>query len=583
MAFQVHWKMFSSVLLRMPKVNLMHRSLWLLLWLDMRSSVRSLMRGKRSWRKLGMVLMVLLFVGMIAMGQWANVRMAAVSGRSQFESMQQLRFGQAMPFWALIYLLAAWLTAAADRGLVMRPAEIHFLVAGPFSTHEILTLSLVRLGYRALISAMVLTAVGFAYMPNVLAGFVGIWMVLTVSLLVGMIVSLAARNALPGIVRMLRRALSAIALAALLAIVIQSVQTLNMRGADIDFSRVAAQASETDVGRIVLPPVAWLFAPLQQREFWPVVPLQLLVRLPLLALLVLLMYALGGAFGEAATERTDRAIARRQAALRSGTAVQSGWVRRLSFPMFGRWGGIGSVAWLEMTQALRLLPRFMLYTVAIVTLILVLPLLMQGERMEGLSGLIWLAGLTSYADFLMLLQLPVGFLGPVSHRIMFKQLPMPAWRIVLGALAGPLLPVMMTHLMTGLLFLGLLRDQTIHVLAVWLTLVPAAFVLAATINLLGLWNIIKPRALQQRDALAAGRAMLSVWLFAALTMPSLLLAGLGAWLASLVLDTLPGYLLGAAAGLIVASAVLVWLLAIFFERWHPEAGISDEEETELNR
>ncbi len=256
-------------------------------------------------------------------------------------------------------------------------------------------------------------------------------MVLTVSLLVGMIVSLAARNALPRLVRVLRRVISALALLGLIAIVVQSVQSLNARGEPIDFSRVAAQASQTDVGRVVLPPVAWLFAPLQQSTFWPTVPMQIMVRLPVLGLLVLLMFALGGAFGEAATERTDRALARRQAALRSGTTVQSGWVRRLALPSFGRWGGVGSVAWLEMTQSLRLLPRFMLYTAAIVTMILVLPLVMQGERMEGTSGLIWLAGLTNYADFLMLLQLPVGFLGPVSHRMMYKQLPLPAWRIAL--------------------------------------------------------------------------------------------------------------------------------------------------------
>ena len=561
----------------------MHKALWLLLWLDMRSGIRGLTRGKRSWRKGGMMLMVVLFVGMIAIGQWVAVQANQAGGTSAFESVQRLRFGQAMPFWALVYLLAAWLTAAADRGLVMRPAEIHFLVAGPFQTHEILTLNLVRLAYRALISSLVLTAVGFAYMPNVLSGFVGIWMVLTVSLLVGMIVSLAARNALPGLVRGLRKVISALALVLLVVIVIQSVQALNARGDDIDFSKVAAQASRTSAGQIVLPPVAWMFAPLQQATFWPVVPLQFLVRLPVLAVMVVLMYALGGAFGEAATERTDRAIQRRQAALRSGTAVQSNWVRRLTVPRFGRWGGAGSVAWLEMTQSLRLLPRFILYTTAIVTLILVLPLVMQGQRMEGSSGLVWLAGLTTYADFLMLLQLPVGFLGPASHRMMFKQLPLPAWRIALGALAGPLLPVMVTHAMTGALFLFLLREQMGDVLLVCVALVPAAFVLAATINLLGLWNIIKPRALQQRDALAAGRAMLSVWLFTALTVPSAVLAILGAVVAGLFYPTLASYLIGATVGLIVASMILLWLLAIFFQRWHPEAGISDEEEKELNR
>lgn len=563
----------------------MHRALWLLLWLDLRSGVRGLFRGKRSWRKLGLLLLLLSFVGLIAASQYASVVLAqSTGGEEASQSIQSMRFGAAMPFWALLYLLATWLTAAADRGLVMRPAEILFLVAGPFSTREVLTLSLVRLAYRALKNALFLAVVAWAYMPSFWAGLVGIWLVLCVSLLVGMIASLAARHALPGAVRVGRWIVSIAAIFVLVSMITQAVKSVDAQGQQIDFSRVAAAASDTPAGRIVLPPVQWMFAPLQQKVFWPVVPEQLLWRLPIVAVLVLIIFIAGGAFGEAATERTDRALARRQAALRSGTVASGNWVRRFALPEFGRWGGIGSVAWMEMTQALRLLPRFILYTAGVVTVILVLPLVLSGERMEGMAGLAWLAGITSYADFLMLLQLPIGFLGPASHRVILKLLPLRPWRIVLGALAGPLLPLAITHLLTGVLFTYLLHEQRGNVLMVSLVMLPVAFVFTATINLLGLWNIIKPRALQQRDPLAAGRAMLSVWLFTFMLVPTAVLASIGAGIGgSLLGGHLFGYLFGAGAGVSVAGCGLVALLAYFFDRWHPAAGLMDEEEQELNR
>lgn len=367
----------------------MHRALWLLLWLDLRSGVRAIFRGRRTWRQFGLVLLVFLFVGMIAASQVASVTLSEDGAAA----IQSLRFGAAMPFWALLYLLATWLTAAADRGLVMRPAEIHFLVAGPFSTREILTLNLIRLAYRAFVSALFLAIVAWAYMQNFMAGLVGIWLVLSVSLLVGMIASLAARNALPRVVRGTRVVISVVAIAVLALMISQAVQSLDAAGSDLSFSKVAAAAGDSPAGKFVLPPVQWMFAPLQADRFWPDVPLQLLFRLPILIVLVLLVFAIGGGFGEAATERTDRAMARRQASLRSGMSGGGNWFRNFYFsiPDFGRWGGVGSVAWMEMTQAVRLLPRFFLYTAAIVTVILVLPLVIKGERLDGNAGLAWLA------------------------------------------------------------------------------------------------------------------------------------------------------------------------------------------------
>jgi hypothetical protein len=140
------------------------------------------------------------------------------------------------------------------------------------------------------------------------------------------------------------------------------------------------------------------------------------------------------------------------------------------------------------------------------------------------------------------------------------------------------------HALTGSLFAYLLHDQRGNVLQVSLAMLPAAFVLAATINLLGLWNIIKPRALQQRDALAAGRAMLSVWLFAFMLVPTIILASLGAILGgALFRHSLSGYLAGASLGVSLSGMALLVALAFFFDRWQPASGSADDEEQELNR
>ena len=558
----------------------MHPALWKLLWLDWNSSLRQLFWVRRTWRQwvlfAFLVLFVVFFAGSQIISGWAR--------QSAGELPQAARFGAGMPFWALLYLLATWLTAASDRGLVMRPADIHFLVSGPFRTSEIINLNLVRLTYRALISALVLASLGLAYVHSFLSALVGMWLLISTSLLVGILVSLAARLSLPAIVMWLRRLLTLVAISVLIALVTQSVQLANLRQESLVFSSLAAISSDTHLGKIVLPPIAWMFAPIRSDQFWPDVPTQVIMRIPILLGLCLAIHAVGGSFGEAATERTDRAILRRQSAQRSGFSSPANTFRHLRIPSFGYIGGIGAVAWVQLVQALRLLPRFLIYTTTVVSVILVVPTVMDRQRLEGLAGLCWLAGLTSYADFLVLLQMPLGFLGPVAHREVFKLLPIPTWRIVIGKLAGPALPLAVNHILTFILFWTILPHQRNELLQTALAMIPVAFVLIAAINLLGMWNVIRPRALQQRDALAAGRAMLSVWLFSMMMVPITFLAVVGAYCSSIVLGNYLGaYLLGGVAGIGVAITILILLLTRSYEAWQPVSGEARDEERELSQ
>ena len=554
----------------------MHKALWQLLWFDVCAAVRGLSKFQRSWRQLALLLMLLLFVGLLMSARgWSD------------QDLASQRFGAAMPFWGLLYLLATWLTAAADRGLVMRPAEIPFVVGGPFANRDVITLNLVRLLWRAWISGGVLAMIAVAYVPSFWSAVTGMWLLICVSLLLGMIASLAARRAHRGVIAWARRVFTGVVVLAVVGLVAQSVQVVQLAGGEPQIAVIAAAAGETWLGRRLLPPVDWMFAPLAATDFvrqtLPMLPL----RLAVIGGLVTLVYALGGGFGETSLGRTEASLARRMAALRSGVAggvVGSGWTRQLSLPSLPRLGGIGSVAWMQMLHSLRILPRYVAFTTAIVGVVLVMPLMIDARRLEGTAVVGWMLGLTAYADFLLLLQLPVGFLGPVAQRELLKSLPLPAWRIAVGQLAGPLLPLAVVHVLLTGLFWWLTPASRSYVWQTTLVLIPAAVVMVANMNLLGAWNIIRPRALQQRDALAAGRALASVWIFMAMLIPAALAAGIGAGLAGAVLgDHLCGRLVGVALGLAGSSLWYIALLARWFARWQPTVAEGGQEEIEYDR
>jgi hypothetical protein len=550
----------------------MHPALWQLIWFDLRGAFRGLGQGRRSLKRIILWLMMLACIALFIGSQ----RLAA-------GSVASVRFGDGMPFWALTYLAATWLTAYSDRGLIMRPAELHFVAGGPFRQRDIISLNLFRLAYRSLISSSVLALLASAYVPSFLSSLVGIWLLIGVSLLVGMLIGLAGRSANHRFVRRLRRLITAGLVAAIILLVVQSLQLIRHRDQAPQLNIIAATAGETPIGQYLIPPLKWMFAPISAHRFVGETLPALPARLSVIGLLVAGIYVLSSRYVEASATRTEASMAKRQQALRSGTVVVGSGMRRLRLPLFDGLTPTRGIAWMQLLHAMRILPRYLLYTSVIVGVVLVIPIMLDHRQLAGPAAVGWMAGLTMYADFLLLLQLPVGFLGPTSQRELYKSLPIPAWRIVLGLLAGPLLPVAVLHLIVLILFLILFPAQWQLTLTAAIALLPAALVIVANINLLGSWNIIRPRALQQRDALAAGRAMLSVWIFFAMLTPAGLAAGAGALLASWLLARSPAsLLLGAAAGATAASMLYILVLARSFDRWQPTTGESGNEEVELN-
>jgi hypothetical protein len=288
---------------------------------------------------------------------------------------------------------------------------------------------------------------------------------------------------------------------------------------------------------------------------------------------------LGADFGEASALRTDQAVARRETALRSGSAAgTSRLARRLAVPA-PRWraGGIAAIGWWQTVNLLRILPRYLAFTAVVLGIMITLPAMVDKQTMSGTNGVAWLSGLSLYGDFLLLLQLPVGFMGPPAQRELLKTLPIANWRIVVGQLIGPLVPVLVIHGMTTLIFAVAFPIPWTYLLCTSIALLPAALVIAANLNTLGIWGIIQPRALQQRDVLAAGRAMASVWLFGLMLLPAVILAVVVGMASEFVLSSwLPefefcGLILGCGLGCLLASLGYIYLIARSFERWQPSA------------
>lgn len=549
----------------------MHSALWYLLWIEFRSSLRSMLGLRRNLKRLGLLLMMMLFFGFFVFSQMSSATNMSAAGR----------FGPGMPFWALVYLIATWLTASIDRGLVMRPAEIHFVVGGPFPSRDVITLNLVRLVYRAAISALFLGVVGYAYTRSFPASLVGLWLLISVSMLVGMVVSLSARRVHGPWIHSARRLITVATLSVLLLLVYQALEIVRDEQQAVTVSAVAGAAQRTEVGKWLIAPVGWMFAPITNANFWPETAVMLPARLLVISTLIAMVYLLGTDYQEATTARTDLSIARRQASARSGGSEGSAWTRRLSLPIPFRLAGVGTIAWMQMQHSIRILPRYVIFTIAIVGLVLVIPMMVDRQRLLGVNGILWMVGLNSYADFILLLQLPVGFLGPIAQREMLKSLPLPTWAIVLGQLAGPVIPLALLHITILLLFLFLLPDSSWQILMTGLAMIPVAWMLVVNINLLGVWNIVKPRALQQRDALAGGRAMLSVWLYFMLLTPAIMAGAVGGALTRQIIDNeIAAYLMGGALGVSLASLMYVALLAVTFSRWQPSAAEYSDDEVE---
>jgi hypothetical protein len=549
----------------------MHRALWLLLWLRLRAWLRRLLRNAGTPRGALFLAAGVLFFALIV-GPSVVVRaLQAEDGGLRAATVGHTR--AVGPLLLLAYCLVTVVFSSAEQGVSFTPAEVQFLFSGPFGRRQLLAYKVVGNALLCCVYALLLTAFFFAYAARPLAAYAGLvltlWFILLFSMAVSLLVSAVEARAFTWPRRAL--ALAALALGVLGVAYFGGGTFAGGPG------EVAARLRQNEVVRVLLTPMSWFVETFTAEQVWPDFVLGAARCLGVNALLLLVVFVLDAHYLEASASAAERAYARLQR-VRSGGAVTAvvagGWLR-FSLPPPPRWGGVGPLAWRQLTTAVRSLRPVLIFLAIFLLLVggsrLALDAIEPGDVRAG--G--WFIGSTVLGMTVAMLTplLTFDFRGDIDRMDVLKALPLPAWRVALGQLLAPTLLLSAVQLLVVGMVQVFWGGVEALLAGVALFALPFNFLSFGLENLMFLWFPARPAPTAPGDFHMMGRqTLMMVAKFAALLVvigPAAVVAvtvgAVSAWLFDT--DPVPPAL---AAGCLVMTALaagVVPLVAQAFRRF----------------
>jgi Putative ABC exporter len=269
------------------------------------------------------------------------------------------------------------------------------------------------------------------------------------------------------------------------------------------------QVEQSPVIQTLLSPLRWYVEVFISSQLWPdLVHWSALVLALNAGLLLMVFYLLDAPYLEVTAAASERMFARMQmmrSGLESLAPPRKGRVRR-SLPSLPWWGGLGPIAWRQLTAASRNWGRlifFVLYFLCMMIALLVSA--KASDRVPVVPGL-------GVMVLVMTIFLPPGvsfdFRGDVDRMDILKSLPIRGFWLATGQLIAPV--VLVSLIQWGVL--GLVQVVTGHVepflLATAALALPFNFLLFALENLLFLWYPTRLNPLTPGDFQMIGRNML---------------------------------------------------------------------------
>jgi hypothetical protein len=543
----------------------MDRALWLLLWFRFKGWFRRLVRGTGSVR--GVLLLVLgaLFFGCIFLNPLIAYFVGPVHPEGGISLGRMRRFG---PLGLFAYCATTLLSSTGERAISFSPAEVDFLFCGPFSRRQLLAYKIAASVFGCLLTALFMTAVALPYGVWPPAAYAGLALTFLFLYLFGMVFGLVL-NVVGARFASRRRRL---VLAGLGLLVLAALLPLGRELPRLSPRDLLEFLDGSPVMQAVLAPLGWFVQTVQAQNVQDLLAYGARA-LAVNALLVVLVFALDADYLEASAAASERVYARIQRIRRGGASA--GWYTpgkagRLSLPSLPWWGGVGPVAWRQLTSALRSLRGLTVFLGILGGALLVVSVLAMvgGDRSTQPAVRVILA--TTLAA-LSLISLPAtltfDFRGDLDRIDVLKTLPIAPWRIVVGQLTASVLLLGLIQLggLAGIQLLWGGMEQILlgAVLLCW----PANFLTLGIDNLLFLWFPTRQVVATPGDFQMMGRQML-------LLLTKFLALGVALGVAALV--GLPAGLLagsvpvGVAAAFVVLmgfAAGLVPLLALAFEHF----------------
>ena len=437
------------------------------------------------------------------------------------------------PMWLLAVCVLNLVTSAGERAIAFTPSEVDFLFAGPFTRRELLAYKLLKSAAGAVLTASLFSILFGRYLQSWAAGPVGIFLSLLFLQLLSMAVVLIGetlgRHADTRGRKMVAGVMIASAALALL--------TVMRTGRATTPSDVAVAFASSDAGRFILAPFAVFGRVFTARQLVPDAMPALLLALGVLGSLLTIVMWLDAQYVESAERAGQKRHARTQRMRRGDSisfAMQRGvrmaWIR---LPHPPRAGGVGPIAWRQMTTAVR-------QSRGVLTLLLVIgaalgPVLYIVGAAERRDPVALIIAIMFCMNLVFANAVRFDFRGDLDQLDMLKSLPVrPAWIVVAQLIAPSLvLTVCQIALLVGAgAFLAV--DTRFLVVAAAIA-VPLNALLFAIENLLFLLFPARMSGVSAGDLQGVGRRMtIFVVKLAMILVACTLAAGAGgaAWLAA---------------------------------------------------
>jgi hypothetical protein len=548
----------------------MNTALWLLLWLRFRSWLRRLARNTATLRGAVFLAAGLLFFGMVIGPNVVLHLLHADRSGGPLAYVQHTR--RVGPLLLFAYCALTVVFASAEHGISFTPAEVQFLFSGPFSRRQVLAYKIVGNGLACCLYAVFLTGFFFAYAARPLAAYPGLlltlWFIQLFSMAVSLVISTIGARAFSRRRRLL--VLLVLALAAWGAARVGGDAFAQGPGA------VVARLEQNEVVQALLIPMGWFIETFTAERLWPDFAVGAARCLAVDAGLLLLVLLLDAQYLEASAAASERAYARLQR-IRSGGAMAAaaGTGRpRVRLPAPPTWGGVGPLAWRQLTTAARSLRPVVIFLVFFGLMVggsrLALGNVAEGKPMAG-----WLIGSAVLGMTIAMLTplLTFDFRGDIDRMDLLKALPLPPWRLALGQLVAPTLVLSGVQLAVLGFVQALWGGAELLLLGVAVFALPFNFLSFGLENLIFLWFPARLAPAAPGDFQMMGRQtlmMLAKFAALGLVIVPAALAGTIAYVVASMLLQVNGVPAGLAVGWLVLTGLssgVVPLVAMAFRRF----------------
>lgn len=483
----------------------MDYALWLLIWLRFTGWVRRFVRGARTVRGALLLVVGLGFMSCMCINPLIAFFLRTTDDVQ--EAQQQVRFFG--PVGLFVYCLLTVVFSSSEKAITFAPPEIDLLFPGPFTRRQLLLYKIAGMVLACLGSALFMTALLLASGVWIVAAYPGLVLTLTFVSLFGIAVGLIANTLGAHAYNRWRRVVLALVLA---AVVVAGIFLLR---ASVDLSAPDAldQIQQIPAIQYLLLPFRW-FGDTITAKTWYGFLLNGTLALSVNLALVLLILLMDAQYLEASAIASEKFFAEVQRIRRGGafTAPLSGGKPRFRLPMPPWLGGVGPIAWRQMTTAIRSLGGVAFFLVIFSAGVLIpLAIVTSGEeRATEYVGHGLVTTLLVMSVVMLPSMTPYDFRGDVDRMDVLKTLPIRPWAVVVGQLIAPV--ILMAVVQLGLLLLAQLAlgGMATLLFAVLLLVGPINFLTIAVDNLLFLVFPARMGPQTAGDFQSVGRQMIQL-------------------------------------------------------------------------